>query len=364
YPWLFAIFIGFYMYHVTGLLWTSNMEAGAFDLEVKFSLFAFPWIYATRPFKAGKLDRILLWFVMGCSTAALAVLLRAGIYALFFGENKFFYTQLSCFMHPSYFSMYLNLSLLFMLLSLSAQDSQRRPWIYLLIGLHLVVIVLLSSKLGQISLVILLLTWLIWMIISRKKFLLGGGLLVLMLAGIVCLFQFFPTLTARLTNAFHAVSADQTDKSNAESTAVRMLVWGAAKELIAEHPLAGAGTGDSKDVLMDKYKAEGIAGAYAHNLNAHNAYLQIWVALGLIGFLFLLSIQVFPFAVGWKDKNVFLCGFILLSVLNFLPESMLEAQAGCMYYGFFNSLLLFSAKPLFSIPGVRKPVMDTAGRKE
>jgi O-antigen ligase len=350
---VFFCFIGFYFYHVIGMTWTTNIPAGWFDLQVKLSLLAFPLIYGTRPVQAQDLNRILICFVLGCSTAALAVLIRAGIYYVGFGENRFYYTGLSWFMHPSYFAMYLNASLLFILLSFVSGARPKGLW-WLLIPLHLVTIALLSSKLGLISVVVLLFSGVCWIIIRQKKLLLGGGLIALLALSIWSVFHFSPTVSTRIRTAFRAVSSDGADKGNAESTAVRMLIWKAATELIQEHPWAGSGTGDSKETLMEKYKSEGIAGAYAHNLNAHNAYLQVWVALGIGGFLLLLAIQVFPFLEGIRSGNVFLCGFILLIILNFLPESMLETQAGSTYYGFFNSLLLFSPKPSCKLEGPRK----------
>jgi O-antigen ligase len=346
---IFVLYIAFYLYHAIGLLWTSNMPAGLFDLEVKLSLFVFPWIFSTRPFDSIKLNRILLFFVWGCSLACIAILIRAVLYYFLTGANKFYYTELSYFMHPSYFSMYLNMSLLFLLLAFVAPGIRPNAFWLSLVPLHLLTIALLSSKIGLISLVLLLVVWLTWLIIRQRKYLLGGGLVLLLAASIFGLFHFSSTVSVRLRTAFHAVSSDSKDKGNAESTAVRMLIWGAASELVTEHPLTGAGTGDSKDALMGKYKAEGIEGAYEHNLNAHNAYLQILVALGAIGFLLLLSIQVLPFLVALKQHNAVFCGFILLMVFNFLPESMLETQAGSMYFGFFNSLLLFSAAPALSL---------------
>ncbi|MFI5151138.1 MAG: O-antigen ligase family protein [Bacteroidia bacterium] len=345
YPFIFFTYIGFYMYHLVGMLWTNNMTAGWFDLEVKLSLFVIPLIYATRPFEAKELNRILGFFVLGCSLAALVVLIRAGYFALVFGQNKFYYTQLSWFVHPSYFAMYLNLSLIILILAFTRTgDKPGRIWL-LLLPLHLLVIILLASKIGLISLVLLIICLVLWIIIRKKKILIGAGLVVLLFCGGGAIVHFSPSISGRLYNAFHAVTTTKTDKRNAESTAVRMLIWKSASELIAEHPLAGSGTGDSKDMLMQKYKAEGVEGAYEHNLNAHNAYLQEGVALGLGGLLLLIGIQVLPFLSGWKDNNVLLCCFILLTVVNFLPESMLETQAGCMYYGFFNSLLLFSSRP-------------------
>lgn len=339
---LFVLFIGFYLVHVLGLCWTENQPAGWFDLEVKLSLFIFPFIFATRPFAKEQMDKIFVSFLTGCALASLIILARACWIYLFRHENKFFYEEFSWFMHPSYFSMYLNFCLLFVLISFSrGADRPRKAWL-LLVPLFLLVIVLLSSKLGLITLVLLILSWLIWVVIRHRWYKIGLFSVSVLVLGIAGVLKFSPDISSRIKNAVHAVSTKPADKSDAESTAVRMFVWGAAADVIHAHPWIGVGTGDAKDALMEKYKEEDITGALKNHLNAHNAYLQVFVALGLLGFMLLAAMQILPCVVALREKKIMLLSFILLAVLNFLPEAMLETQAGVMYYGFFNSLLLFS----------------------
>jgi O-antigen ligase len=215
--------------------------------------------------------------------------------------------------------------------------------VLLLLPLFALVIVLLSSKLGLISLVLVLVTALCGLVIRYKRYLLGFLSLAALAASVFAVIRFSPEVRGRVYNALHALSEKKEDKTNAESTAVRILIWGVAREAIAEHPLLGAGTGDAKDVLMEKYRSEGISGAYAHQLNAHNEYLQVLVALGLAGFVLLLCMLLLPAWIGFREHKAILPAFVALLALNFFPESMLETQAGVMFYGFFNSLLVFSA---------------------
>jgi len=345
-PGMLVLYLAFYGWHVLGLGWTTNLPAGYFDLEVKLSLFVCPWIFSTRPFRGEQVDRVLGAFVLGCGVASLVLLVRAVYFWFFLHENKFFYEAFSSLMHPSYFSMYLNMAIISLLLAFSKKgNTLSKGWLFLF-PLFVIVVVLLSSKMGLIGLLLIIMVWLCWLVVSKRRYLLGGGVLFLLAAGIWSIFQFSPAVSVRIKSAVSAVSSGSSDKTNAESTAVRMLIWGSAREVIAEHPLVGAGTGDSKEVLMEKYKEEGITGAYKKNLNAHNAYLQIWVALGGVGLLLLLALLVLPVRIGWMDKKPAVICFTLLLALNFIPESMLETEAGVMYYGFFGCLLLFSAPGL------------------
>jgi O-antigen ligase len=344
FKYVFCVLIAFYLFHVVGLIWSQDVSAGVFDLQVKFSLFIFPWIYATRPFETKMLDRILSCFLLGSSALAIMLLLRAAYFYVVLHQNKFFYEELSSFLHPSYFSMYLNMGLLYMLFSVSRTNGTRKAGWLFLIPLFILMIVLLSSKLGLISLILILLGWMVYLVFGRKKYLIGLTCILTLTVLTGAVFKFFPDLTARMRNALHAVSSGNQDKTNGESTALRMLIWGVSKELIAAHPILGSGTGAGNDVLMEKYKQEGITAAYHKKLNAHNAYLQITVTLGLVGLLLLLGMLFLPLIPAIQEGKPMLLCFTLLIALNFVPESMLEAQAGVIFFAFFNSLFLFSQK--------------------
>ena len=130
------------------------------------------------------------------------------------------------------------------------------------------------------------------------------------------------------------------DKQTTESTSVRVLIWGVATEIIKNNFLFGVGTGDVKDVLLEKYKENGMTGAYNEKLNAHNQFLQTFVALGLPGIILLLSSFIFPFILAIRKRNYIYISFLTIVFVNFLTESMLETIAGVMFYAFFNSLLM------------------------
>lgn len=130
------------------------------------------------------------------------------------------------------------------------------------------------------------------------------------------------------------------DNTTTESSKVRLLIWQTSAEIIKDNFLFGVGTGDVKDVLMSKYKEKGLTGAYKENLNAHNQFLQTFIALGLPGILLLLASFVFPFILAIKTRNYIYLAFLIIVFINFLTESMLETIAGVMFYAFFNSLLI------------------------
>jgi O-antigen ligase len=79
--------------------------------------------------------------------------------------------------------------------------------------------------------------------------------------------------------------------------------------------------------------------ASEQRLNAHNQYLQTTVALGVIGLLVLILILLLPALQAYRQNNFPYFVFLVLLGFNLLFESMLETQAGVVFYAFFNVVL-------------------------
>lgn len=344
---LALLFIAFFLIHVVGLAYTENMDSGLFDLQVKFSLLIFPIIFVSRPFNREQIKNMFWAFVIGSIVCSFILLTRAVYTYFIFDENNFFYLQLSFFTHPSYIAMYFNLVIAWLMLGVfkKEQDSKRLPIVLSVccIVFFSFMIVLLSSKMGLIVLLGLYLGFTIYFIISRKKYLLGFVGLLVIISSVFLLARFVPEITDRFKTVISAVTSTSNNQAESESSAVRMLIWSAANQVISENLLLGAGTGDGKDKLLEEYDKRGMTVASEHQLNAHNAYYQVFVSLGLIGFVLLLLSLLLPLYTGFASSNAIYILFLLIIILNFLPESMFETQAGVIFFAFFNSLLCFNS---------------------
>ena len=76
-------------------------------------------------------------------------------------------------------------------------------------------------------------------------------------------------------------------------------------------------------------------------LNAHNQFLQTFIGTGLLGFALLLMMTVGGLIYGFVKRNYILILFSVLMIFNFLVESMLQAQAGFVFFVFFFCLLSY-----------------------
>jgi O-antigen ligase len=121
-------------------------------------------------------------------------------------------------------------------------------------------------------------------------------------------------------------------------------MWTCTFELIRGQPLRGVGSGDNLDELHQCYtdhkfttltylEGEGV------RFNAHNQFLEITLALGMVGLLIFLISLLAPLLYGFREKQFLYAAFLLLFITSCLTESLLERQSGCVFFGFFNTFL-------------------------
>lgn len=362
-----VLFCLFYILHLFGLTYTENMHSGSFDVQVKLSLLIFPLLYASRPLKQEELKPVFLALLGGAILCSFLLIINACVTYFKTGDNNFFYESFTAHViHPSYLAMYINVIICWLLIQIKKNTAVfKRFSTPVSLGLILYfsfVLVLLSSKLGLLTLAFIYFATFIYY--ARKKYIIGIAGIVLSLIAAWGIIRFVPAITDRIKTATDAITATTTNNADAESTAVRMLIWKAANQVISENFMLGTGPGDAKDELMKEYGKRGMTGALEHKLNAHNEFYQVFVALGFIGFA-VFCIQLFyPLSTAVKEKNNLYVFFLLIIILNFLTEAMLEAEAGVIFYAFFNSILCFTIYSRTKNNSKHDPILASSYRSE
>jgi O-antigen ligase len=332
------------------MLYSQNMEYGLFDLQVKLSLILFPLIFATveRDFPFQKLmTNVYKAFIAGCLAGTL-ILFGIALYYYIGSRDPavFFYTHLSRFLHPSYLSMYLNLAVSILAYFLIRKEppltNKIRIILVMLLFYFSVVIFLLSSKAGIFSLLFLSLMIIIYFLVIHKQVWKGLTLFLLIVITFYVAFNFLPSIADRFKRTESALSEQEKSSSGKmESNSERLVVWKAGIEVIRKHPVFGVGTGDVKDALLLEYQKENKLLVYNMRLNAHNQYLQTYIALGILGAVLLIILLVLPGWMAIRRIHFIYFSFLAVFAFNILVESMLEVQAGVVYYAFFNALIFF-----------------------
>jgi O-antigen ligase len=143
----------------------------------------------------------------------------------------------------------------------------------------------------------------------------------------------------------HAAKGAPVDVSAKGSTKSRELIWAAAGPLIREHMPWGTGTGDVKDVLIQRYRELGYTHAVEQRLNAHSQLLQTPLTLGLPGALLMVCLLLVPAVHAIKHRDELMVAFIVLLALNWAVESMLETQAGVLFLSWGALMLAMRSSP-------------------
>ena len=337
---LLALPLLFYFIHLFGLIYTTNYNYAFSDLETKSSLLFIPLLLLS--FKPGSklLIKLETTFIYGNVFASSVCLINSLISYLNVREaDVFFYEKYSFFLHPTYFTIYLNLSLLLVIkryfnkLILPLAGNFK----YLLLILFLFGnITFLTSRAGIVITLLTSLGYLIYLLLTTRKY---RGKYFIHIIVILILF-FSQLLVLKNFNRFsylkyEVIAAEKvggkTKKYDSEGvTPTRVQLWMNAIEVIKLHPIFGVGTGDLKDELIRVYwEREGIY------LNPHNQYLQTAASLGIIGLCILLAMLTFPVHDALKKRYPMFILFIAIILLNAVTESILERQAGIVFFSFF-----------------------------
>jgi len=337
----------FYLLHLIGMAWTSDLGFGLFDLQIKLGLVLLPMAAcAVRDILPDALRKSMAAFSIGL-LAAFALSLLKAFQCRMAGGGAECFTQsaISFDLHPSYAAWYACWALAYWgdAFLRGAMTVKAERWLAIAaVPLLLAHVVLMASKSGVIGLALVGFFLVVralmhaqgsmrWMVPIGAAI---GVILGLLLGG--------ERIAARKDAARDAVNramaGDATLAASEEGSAMRLIAWGCSVDLMKAHPL-GAGTGDVKNDLVACYEAKGATPAATRRLNSHSQFLQGGAALGWPGVLAMMALALVPLAIAVKRRNASLGLFALLFVVNAAVESVLEVQAGVVLFGLMLGLL-------------------------
>jgi O-antigen ligase len=335
---------------------TDQVEAWNI-FPTKSALLVFPILFSPLIAEQGKIfHKIKVWFIYGC---AVSVLLNCGIatfhyfteiirikqklYVEFYGINYFLSSRISAFMHPSYWAMYLNWGTALLLFdgSLKIGNLLKSTVLFIL----LLGVLLSASKSGLVCTLLIAFILAFRTICKPNQHSPLLKYIIIMLISIpFLLFKIAPEYSSRYINALNLFSAKSIKPNTIESNELRIVSWNASIELISHNPVLGVGLGDAKHELQEIYKERNQFIAYEKALNSHNQFLQTAFTIGLFGFILLFSVFAFGMQLFKQSNSLIGMLFLFLIAINFLFESMLEAQAGIIFILFWLVFLITEQK--------------------
>ena len=337
----------FFFIHLISVFYSDNKAVAWFDIEIKLSLLVFPIIFLFKnSFIIERKRWVLISFVLGTIVSSIIMLLFA--YYRFDGVNShvFYYAELSLF-HPSYMAMYFIFSILIIIRIMDKDLSKlnHRLIAYSIILFLLILISLLQSKAGILSIIAISFYYIVFAFIRSKALMLRISFFVLA----VSVSLIFVQKNNRLQTMANAVEKISDEGRTSGSTGIRFSMWKVTIQEIPKYWIFGVGSGDIKEVLFKRYEEEGLTEAIEGNYNVHNQYLETFFGQGIIGISLLLLLLFFGIQEALKKKELILSGYIILITLSMGPESMLNSQMGVVFISFFYYFLF-----VFDIPNDEK----------
>lgn len=340
---------------VSELLYADDNSNVIKNVIQKLSIFIFPLLFSLN----GKLFKIkenlfLKLFVFSNVLASLLCLFFAFYNSLSFvdghiifntiayGQHSYFRgVDFSLFIHRGYYSMFLvfSVAIVFYLYEIKAwfKKSKYKVFFYLLVLFFSIIIFLLESRAGIISLFLLISCFVIYKIFSLKNKIYKMTTII---------FIIFLAFTVLQNDRIHSTlkkvtSINTTVGSNSD---VRLVLWSAAIDIIESDFFTGVGIENFKKVFSSKYEKynnKEIQSAMGMNYNVHNQFLEIWVIYGLSGFIIFSLIFFLPLIIAIKEKQYLFIAFLLIVLFNFLLESIIETISGIIFTIYFLNFFVF-----------------------
>ena len=386
----FLAFIIFYILYALSFFWSENQSFAIADLVLKIPILILPLIMLSHePLSIKEINKLLLAFSLSvivlncyCFFDALFNYLNTR------NINEFFYGSLTVNMHTAYQATFTSFSI-FILVYIYLNKEYSHNWIFsFLIALQFLFLFLLSSRMQMLCLSVVTPIFLIFHYYLKQKIYLGFSYTILAFVVSYFLVSTPSVLNNRYKQTVSHISSIGNDSQNSDP---RKFIWKKAIDVIKYNWLFGVGVGDAKDVLVSSYSKESskpitdhavdstinILKANSKHLNTqvkkltsdhtklkkeseniliqqinkyrffakkkynfHNQYLQTFATVGCFGLIILIYLLSHLFIVSIIKKDFIVSAFLFLIAMSFLTESMLERQAGVVFFTFFYLLLV------------------------
>lgn len=343
--WIFQLV---YFLAVIGYFYSFNKGAAGFLMERQLTIFMLPLLLplAFRMTEIRKKELLhvftisLVLTICYLMVMALVTVKTLGLPLKSIVSKEFFNHQFSApiGIHAGYLSLYTSLCVLHI-----SHLLMEKPSVLLKSFLVVCLLILLIGLFFLASRNIIIATFLIfafvfpWFFIKRK-FIFFSFLFVFIISS-----YFVVSHIAYLSDRFSSdliTDIKLTDGSqyNFSGAEPRIKRWECAFELIKQSPITGYGTGDEISMLKSQYIKNGLYISYLESFNAHNQYLSYAIKNGIIGLIIFLGTFTYYVWLSLRNRSYIYFSFLLLLLIGFFTENILDANKGIFFFAFFNTI--------------------------
>jgi len=339
---LFALFSG-------SLFYTQELSEGIKKLTQSLALIIFPIVafFLNRGFTFTTIRKLEFIFVIACLLQTFylhVVFFNEGLYSSFiaakFYELPFREVVFNLDfqpLHPTYITLWYSLCIIIIIFRLRKVKvfSLKTAFYLLSIGVFLVTIVLMSSRIGIVSIVAVLFLNLLMLKSKKAKY----GLAIVLFVVAFFSIKNISFLSSRFIEELKTTEIKPPVGKAHNSINLRVGIYQCGYTIFKQNPLFGVGVGDVQkhlDSCYEKYDTN----AYELDLyNSHNYYLHILLSLGIIGLLLFLTQYWIFVKIALRYNDRLYLSFLVLIAFGMVAEN-LSRNHGVLFFALFNSVFL------------------------
>jgi O-antigen ligase len=343
-----------------GALFSPKPSEASEELLLKVPFIVWPLLLSTTiGLRRQSLNLLFKFFISSTILMLIVSLIYAtSRFANGSGGHVFYFAELLSLVRvpPHYMGLYLSFSYAILLHRMVSHKRVYQSFILNILGLVLLTLGIILLSVRMQYLVFMLINATILYAYLRKRWTATKAVISFLIFSslFVALLLIVPGSRSRLVDTYNEIRSYEGMVEN-KQTNPRKFLWRSALEVIEENFWFGVGTG-AEDINLNSKLEEVDAifwdGSQTYQLyemryNYHNSYLQTFAANGVFAFLILLTLIIYPLLKLRRHPYKAEAGFFLIiCALSFFTESMLQRQAGVIFFSFFYSIFFI----LIAIP--------------
>jgi O-antigen ligase len=255
----------------------------------------------------------------------------------FLSSTSYFRSGVLSFIeHPIYFSILILFGIV--LIAEFRKEMKINLFAFISVEIFLIVFIyLLSSRIGYLILVAIIVYW-SYKILSFLKL----RWIIFFIIAIIFVAAFKISLLNPRIKSKNELLLKSLQACNSATMTIdpRLIAWSSSLDLIKQNPLFGVGPG-VREILAKKYLEKGYKVAASLRLNSHNQYIETQLTLGIPGTIILFLMVFVPLLTRTRLRfPVLVIPFLLIIVISMMFESILVRQWGIMFFVLFYCILL------------------------
>lgn len=136
----------------------------------------------------------------------------------------------------------------------------------------------------------------------------------------------------------------QTGNANHQSFSQRIEFARAAITIIKKNFIFGVGTGNWKQEFSMAFKENDSKLDKSLYASSHNQYLNYMVKFGMLGFLYIMFVLIYPIVITRSYNDPYFMVFLIFMFVANFSDSNLESHMGSSFFFFFYCLFIFKPK--------------------